>query len=524
MRASRLILLGVLMAYPVVVIALAASSGILLSQDSVSYLSAARAMGAGSGLISFDGQPLTLFPPGLPLLLGAVEGFGGSAETAAVVLNAACAALIVGGTYGLGYLVLRSTGLSLTAAGVVSLSAPFSYSFVWLWSEPLFTVLVMALLGLLAWAVRSGRSSWWIVIGAGLLVGGAISVRYVGYVLLPVVGLGIWWASRGSVNAATSGRALFRAVVAVALALAAPVVMVVRNLSSGSGPFGDRYPGVRTLQDSLADATGVLGTFVFPPAPVGVAVVIGSLIALLIVVALWSGLMDRDRVVLLLGGFAVLYMGAIVWSQTATRLDPPTARLLTPALPALSVLALVGLRILRDRMRRDAVAWTRASPSAVVRSRGASLAAGAGWTVIGLMALVVMVASIRADMRLVSDAREGRVGLRAAAEASALAAAGVALPDASGFASNDPWRMYLALGEAPVVHLPPSSAEWPIERIDRDLQVLLDAVRAGSVTHALVVDGGGEVLSWSELVGEGIEAMLVAQTVEGDVYRLTSVG
>jgi len=217
-------------------------------------------------------------------------------------------------------------------------------------------------------------------------------------------------------------------------------------------------------------------------------------------------------------------MGAIVWSQTATRLDPPTARLLTPALPALSVLALVGLRILRDRMRRDAVAWTRASPSAVVRSRGASLAAGAGWTVIGLMALVVMVASIRADMRLVSDAREGRVGLRAAAEASALAAAGVALPDASGFASNDPWRMYLALGEAPVVHLPPSSAEWPIERIDRDLQVLLDAVRAGSVTHALVVDGGGEVLSWSELVGEGIEAMLVAQTVEGDVYRLTSVG
>ena len=272
MRAARLILLGLLLVYPVVVIVLATSSGILLSQDSVSYLASARAVGAGSGLISFDGQPLTLFPPGLPLLLGAVEGFGGSAETAAVMLNAACAALIVGGTYGLGYLVLRSTGLSLTAAGVVSLSAPFTYSFVWLWSEPLFTVLVMALLGLLAWSVRSERSSWWIVIGAGLLVGGAISVRYVGYVLLPAVGLGIWWTSRGSVNAVAPGRALIRAVVAVAVALVAPVVIAMGNLGAGSGPFGDRYPGVRTLQDSMADAVGVLGTFVFPPAPVGVAV------------------------------------------------------------------------------------------------------------------------------------------------------------------------------------------------------------------------------------------------------------
>lgn len=524
MRAARLILLGLLAAYPVVVIVLATSSGILLSQDSVSYLSAARALGAGDGLIAFDGQPLTLFPPGLSLVLGGVEGLGGSAEIAAVVLNAACAALIVVGTYVLGSLALRSSWWGLAAAGVVSLSAPFTYSYVWLWSEPLFTVLVVALLVLLAWAIRSSRASWWIVIVSGLLVGGAVSVRYVGYVLLPVVGLGVWWASRASVNAAASGRALSRTVAAIAIALVVPVIIVVRNLGAGSGPFGDRYPGVRTLQDSVADAVGVLGTFALPPAPFGVAVVIGSLIAVLIVVALWSGLMDRDRVVLLLGGFVLLYVAAIVWSQTATRLDPPTARLLTPAVPALAVLALGGLRTLLDRVRRDVVALAAGSPSTVVRTRGASVATGVGWAVLGLIALVGALASLRADVRLVEDARAGGLGLALAAESSPLAAAGIALPDAAGFASNDPWRMYLAVGEAPVVHLPPSSAEWPSERIDRDLQVLLDSVRAGSVTHALVVDGGGAVQSWDQLAAEGIEATLVTHTPEGAVYRLATVG
>jgi hypothetical protein len=513
-RAARLILLALLVAYPVAVIALATSSGVLLSQDSVSYLAAARALAAGDGLTSFDGQPLTLFPPALSILVGAAEGLGASAESAAVVINAVSAALVVLGTYLLGRQALRSAWLPVAAAAVVSLSAPFTLSFVWLWSEPVFTVLVLALLLPLVWSIRRGRCPWWLVIAAGLLVGGAISVRFVGYVLLPIVALGIWWASRSWV----------RMLVALAVGVLAPVLIVVRNLGAGSGPLGDRYPGVRTLLDSAAEAVGVLGTFLLPSASAGVAVVLGSLVAVLVLVGVWAGLVDRDRVTGLLTAFAVLYVVAIVWSQTATRLDPPTPRLLTPALPALTVLAVSGLRVVVARLRRDVLIWTASSPSDAVRARGGAVAAAVGWVVLGLVVVGVVAASVRADARLIQDAREGVLGLRAAASASALAAAGVAQPDSAGFASNDPWRMYLAVGGAPVVHLPPSPAEWPAERIERDLDVLVEAVRSGSVTHALVVEGGAATLGWPELAAAGVDAVLVAETPEGGIYRLATAG
>lgn len=513
-RATRWMLLALLVAYPVMVIALATSSGVLLSQDSVSYLAAARALAAGDGLTSFDGQPLTLFPPGLSILLGAADGLGASAESAAVVINAVCAALVVLGTYLLGRQAQRSAWLALAAAAVVSLSAPFTLSFVWLWSEPVFTVLVLALLLLLVWSIRRGRCPWWAVIVAGLLVSGAISVRYVGYVLLPIVALGIWWAARSWV----------RVLVALAVGVLAPALIVARNLGAGSGPLGDRYPGVRTLLDSAAEAVGVLGTFLLPSASAGIAVVLGSLVAVLVLVGVWAGLVDRDRVVGLLGAFAVLYVVAIVWSQTATRLDPPTPRLLTPALPALAVLALSGLSVVVARLRRDVLTWTATSPSDAVRARGEAVAAAVRWVVLGLVVVGAVAASVRADMRLIQDAREGVLGLRAAASGSVLATEGIAIPGAAGFASNDPWRMYLAIGKAPVVPLPPSPAEWPSDRIDRDLRVLREVVGSGAVTHALVVDGGAETLGWPELAAAGVDAVLVAETPEGGIYRLATAG
>lgn len=523
-RVMRLSLLALLVAYPIVVIALATSSGVLFSQDSVSYLAAARSLAAGDGLTSFDGQPLTLFPPGLSIVLGVAEGLGWTAGSAAVVLNAACVGLVVLGTYLLARLALGSSWLGVAAAAVVSLSAPFTLSFVWLWSEPLFTVLVVGLLLLLAWAIRVGRCPWWLVIAAGLLAGAAISVRYVGYVLLPVVGLGIWQAARPRGDHGAASRAWVRVLVALAIGLLAPALIVLRNLNAGSGPLGDRYPGVRTLLDSTVEAVGVLGTFLLPSASSAVAVALGVLVGVLVLVGIWVGLMDRNRVLLLLGLFSVLYVAAIVWSQTATRLDPPTPRLLTPTVPALAVLALGGLRVLLRRLRRDAVSWTASSGSATIRARGAGAAILIGCVVLGLVVVGSVAAAVRADARLVSDSRGGALGLRAAASSSPLAAAGVGLPGVAGFASNDPWRMYLAVGKTPVVPLPPSASEWPADRIDRDLRVLLDGVRSGNVTHALMVEGGGATLTWPELASAGVEATLVAETPEGSVYRLATAG
>lgn len=48
-------------------------SGIGVSPDSVTYISAARSFSAGHGLIQFDHQPLIVFPAGYPLFLGIIN-------------------------------------------------------------------------------------------------------------------------------------------------------------------------------------------------------------------------------------------------------------------------------------------------------------------------------------------------------------------------------------------------------------------------------------------------------------------
>jgi hypothetical protein len=232
--------------------------------------------------------------------------------------------------------------------------------------------------------------------------------------------------------------------------------------------------------------------------------------------------MQRDRAVLLLAAFVVLYSGAIVWSQAATRLDPPTARLLAPAFPALAILIVLGVHLVMRRVSADAAAWAAGSGRDGVRRRGATAIVTTAWCVIALLAVVASVASLRANLRLIDEARAGSLGLESVAAGSALIAAAEALPDADGFGSNDPWAVYLGVGGGPAVHLPPSADEWPAERLERDLSVLVDAVRSGEVTHAVVFSGGSTIQALDDLAPSGVTATLVLETPEGSVYRLSA--
>lgn len=516
MRALRLGLLALLVAYPVLVVLLAVAQGVALSPDSVAYLSTAQALADGRGLVAFDGQPLTLFPPGLPIVLGILEAAGLAATTVAGYLNALCLAVTVVATYVLGQLVLRSPWGALASAAVVSLSGAFLGVHVWLWSEPLFTALVVTLLALLVWAVRQGRASWWFVVTAGALASSAASVRYVGYTVVPVVALGVWWAAR-----TTGGRsAMSRTVAAVGISLVAPVLIAARNVSVGSGPVGERYPGVRTLTDSAGDALRVLGEYFVGSPLVGVSQGLGVLLLVLVLAGGYTGLIHRDRATGIVAGFAALYLLAIVWSQTATRLDPPTSRLLAPVLPTLSVLALAGLTALMRKVSADSKTWAAVSGRAWIRQRGARILTGSAWVLVGIIVVGMAISSVREGQRLATEVRSGVIGIEGPVEASALIAAAKAIPDRQGLASNDPWSVYLGLGSGPVVALPPSPDEWPPARLQKDLGVLREGVDSGRVTHALVLAGRGAVTPLADLAAQGVASTLILETQEGSIYRL----
>lgn len=515
-RAIRFGLLALLIGYPMALVALSVADGIAISQDSVSYLSTARSLADGQGLVNFAGEPLTLFPPGLPVVLAFLSLLGPSATVAAAVLNVLCVGLAVAGTYITGRLVLRSGWGALAAAAAVSASGTFTGVHGWLWSEPVFTVLTIGVLAMLVWGIVHERAPWWWVFAAAFLAAGASSVRYVGYVLVPVVALGVWWAARGA------GRrvAALRALVAAAIVLIVPVSLAIRNVTVGSGPLGDRYPGVRTVQDSVVDAVRVAGEFVVSPGSSTLGPLVGVLVVAVVAMALWAAAIRRDRSIVLLGVFVVLYAGAVVWSQASTRLDAPSGRLLAPAWPAIAVLLVSGTFVLMARVRRDATTWAAGSPNGAVRRAGARWIVVVCWAVIATLAGLAVLSSARASTRMIEDARGGGLGLVVSAQESALVAAAKALPDAHGFASNDPWTLYLGVGRVPVVYLPPSAAEWPQSRIDRDLGVLVSDVQSGRVTHAVVFASGSATQPLADLAPAGVTASPLLQLPEGTVYRL----
>lgn len=129
-----------------------------LSPDSVSYLSAARSVAQGRGLVQFDGAPFVHWPPLYPLLLGAFEGRGGDALVAGVWLERLALAVLA---VLLGWAVWRwsaSAARAAVAAGAVLVARPLGLVAAYLWSEPLFCLFTTAAL-LLAARYREERET-----------------------------------------------------------------------------------------------------------------------------------------------------------------------------------------------------------------------------------------------------------------------------------------------------------------------------------------------------------------------------
>lgn len=165
------------------------ADGPRLSPDSTGYLDAAASLRAGLGWRShFTGnEDFTWWPPLFPAVLALSPdpmAFGAGLNAASFVATVALAyALVL--RYGAGRGAAFGAGLAVTIGG------PSLYVHGYLWSEPLFGVLLLAWLLALTYTDHP----------AGLLVAGALAAlatmqRYVGALLLPVGALALAWAGR----------------------------------------------------------------------------------------------------------------------------------------------------------------------------------------------------------------------------------------------------------------------------------------------------------------------------------------
>lgn len=502
-RIAPRILVPLLAIWPAVLVVLATGHGIGISIDSVSYLATAQSIVDGNGVTNFDAQALTIFPPGYPLLLGLVMLPGLSSSTAALLVSVVAVVAIVVLAYVLALEITSSAWFAILVTAFVSLSSATVFVHSYAWSEAPFTVAMLAVLVLLTRAISAGSASWRLIGAIALLASIACTMRYVGVVLIPVVGLAVWWGTKSSV----------RTLIATGVSSAGFLLVCARNLSLGAGPFGERYPGSRTVEGAINALVDVLGGYVAPPQSTGLTALVGAFVVLVIAIGAWRGFLERDRAVVLLGVLLVGYWLVVVYGQTAARLDDMSARLAAPVFVPTVILAALGVRSVGRSLLRQ-VTDHQVMQASIARRAG---------RVVGLVVLSLVIGlSVLHSVRFVESARRDGLGYNAVAmRTTPVSRAAFAVDPRFGIASNDPWQVWWARQGGVSVQLPVSPTEWPIERVERDLERFTQAIKNRQVQVVLIANEGEKTLTLDEFADAGL--MLTDQEDLAGVtrYRVT---
>lgn len=239
------------------ILLLGANTGVWLFWDSGEYLSAARSLVAGEGLILMNGTP---YPAGplFPLLLAAGAPFDIDAADVARYLNAAAFGLTVVTTAAWLYRRLRSPLLAVWAGAACLLMPALHFLAAGVWSEIVFILFTVAALSLLDRFLGSGKTPALLLAAAA--AGAACLTRYVGAALIGAGALILLLRSGAGMRARIRDAALWSVV-----SLAPISVWMVRNLLFLGVPLGENFPSVYSGLSSLHLATGEFAVWLFGP-------------------------------------------------------------------------------------------------------------------------------------------------------------------------------------------------------------------------------------------------------------------
>jgi hypothetical protein len=353
-----------------------------------------------------------------------------------------------------------------------------------------------------------------------VLVTAATLLRYVGLVLIVVAALGAWLAER----ARGQLHAIVFALITGAASSVGLLVVVIRNASLGAGLLGDRYPGTQTIQAAIADTVAMLGSYVAPPETTVLSAAVGAVVAVALFVGAWLAIIRRDRPMLPVVAFVVLYWAAIWWSASSTRIDLASERLAAPAFAPMVVLGVFAVVAIGRAVAGQVATWLEGVSHSSVRVRGPRLVLPYV-TVLGLAGLAAILGlSLLHGVRYATHARDVGLGYNSEASLESPLAVGVDdLPGSPGVASNDPWHVYWVGDARPALHLPPIPEEWPEGRIAADLALLQADVANGSVTRVAEFTDGQQSMDPDELAAAGLILTPEATLPDGQLYGISAI-
>lgn len=314
--------------------------------DSGVYLFTAQSLLNGNGLLAPDGEVLTIFPPGYPILLAAIATLGISVTTAASIINLISMAALIPLSFILARITLGGKYWPLITATIVATSASVYRVFSNAWTEPPFIVLMLITLILLTHIIRKQHLSWILVLWIGGLISLATTLRYVGVFMIPVAitVIGI---------VALPKREYFKTAVVLGVSLLGLIGLGTRNLSLGVDPLGERIDGALTLQGSLEQFVRQLGVYVAPPESTSLTSVAGAVLLLALIGGIWLIFVYRVSDYYPAALFFIIFWGGLMWSQTSTRIDVNPERLGSPAFVSVVILGLFALRELSAKVNEQ---------------------------------------------------------------------------------------------------------------------------------------------------------------------------
>jgi len=309
-----------------------------IAGDSGVYLAAAQSFLYGDGLLDPSGHALTIFPPGYPLLLAFIATLGTSVVTAATIINLIAFALLISGTFLLARMTLGGTALPIIAATLMATSTSIYRVFSNAWTEPLFMVLMLAVLILLVDSINQDRVTWSSSLAMGVLISLATTLRFVGVFIIPVLVitlLYLTWRERKPGLVITT----------TAISLVGFITIGLHNLSLGAGFMGDRSASALTLQGSIEQFVRQLGVYIAPPETTSLTNFAGALLLVALIASVWLIYIHNSASLYPLCLYFIIFWGALMWSQTSTRIDINPERLGSPAFAVVIILMLYALQI-----------------------------------------------------------------------------------------------------------------------------------------------------------------------------------
>lgn len=513
---------------------LSTSRGIGLTPDSANYFAAGGNLVDGLGLTTFDGTPLTMFPPGIPFLVAAGRLVHLDPATTLRIVNVVLAAAVVAIGYLLTTHYLRRGRAQLLVVVLLTINVALLDLFKMALSEGMFVVVCVAFIAaaerfvsldaeerrrpdpIVDETVTDSASSWrryespLLIALLVLLASAAFAVRYVGIILVPLCVVTVvytrkhrslhWYATR------TIGLLLVLSVV--------PSLIMLRNHRADGTLLGPRSPSSDGLVGTVARFIAILGKWLLPdPTPVPVQAVAGLLFAVaigytIIRLVLERGLgeslrMSFGRPAIL---FTCVYSAYIVYAQVTVSFDRLNSRLLAPLVVPLIVLTTtVGDRIVdrvavRVSARRHGLLVTRASVAVL--------------TALVLYQTVTYMADVFTS---------GRLGVEYASDQwrnSELFERARSLDSSTPLYSNVPAGAWLLLDRQPIRQSPAKRARRSTVELTMDEEFLVEiACNNGYLVWSDL--GQSSHLFSPEELGEHVRVRPVTRATDGTIFRLS---